>query len=107
MTECAGKEPVQEQTDIDTEGNKDEQQPEEKESTNPALIIVLVLALGGGAVFYFLKVKKNQPKTKGSTDLNEYDFGEDDTEMEFEPYEEVPAEITGEAPEANEGTDKE
>ena len=107
MTECAGKEPVKEQTDTDTEGNKDEQQPEEKKSTNPALIIVLVLALGGGAAYYFLKVKKNQPKTKGNTDLNEYDFGEDDTEMEFEPYEEIPAEIIGEAPEANEGTDEE
>ena len=107
MTECAGKEPVQEQNDTDTEGNKEEQQPEEKKSTNPALIIVLVLALGGGAAYYFLKVKKNQPKTKGSTDLNEYDFGEDDTEMEFEPYEEIPAETTGEAPEANEGTDEE
>ena len=107
MTECTGKEPVQEQTDTDTEENKDEQQPEEKKSTNPALIIVLVLALGGGAAYYFLKVKKNQPKTKGSTDLNEYDFGEDDTEMEFEPYEEIPAESTGEAPEANEGTDEE
>lgn len=107
MTECTGKEPVQEQSDTDTEENKDEQQPEEKKSTSPALIIVLVLALGGGAAYYFLKVKKNQPKTKGSTDLNEYDFGEDDTEMEFEPYEEVPAESTGEAPEANEGTDEE
>ena len=107
MTECTGKESVQEQSDTDTEENKDEQQPEEKKSTNPALIIVLVLALGGGAAYYFLKVKKNQPKTKGNTDLNEYDFGEDDTEMEFEPYEEVPAEITGEAPEANEGTDEE
>ena len=107
MTECTGKEAVQEQNDTDTEGNKEEQQPEEKKSTNPALIIVLVLALGGGAAYYFLKVKKNQPKTKGSTDLNEYDFGEDDTEMEFEPYEEIPAETSGEAPEANEGTDEE
>ena len=107
MTECTGKEPVQEQNDTDTEENKDEQQPKEKKSTNPALIIVLVLALGGGAAYYFLKVKKNQPKTKGSTDLNEYDFGEDDTEMEFDPYEEIPAETTGEAPEANEGTDEE
>ena len=107
MTECTGKEPVQEQSDTDTEENKDEQQPEEKKSTNPALIIVLVLALGGGAAYYFLKVKKNQPKTKGNTDLNEYDFGEDDTEMEFEPYEEIPAETSGEAPEANEGTDEE
>ena len=107
MTECVGKEPIQEQTDTDTEGNKDEQQPEEKKDTNPALIIVLVLALGGGAAYYFLKVKKNQPKTKGSTDLNEYDFGEDNTEMEFEPYEEISAESTGEAPKSNEGTDEE
>ena len=107
MTECTGKEAVQEQNDTDTEENKEEQQPEEKKSTNPALIIVLVLALGGGAAYYFLMVKKNQPKTKGNTDLNEYDFGEDDTEMEFEPYEEVPAESGGEAPEVNEGTDEE
>ena len=33
--------------------------------------------LGGGA-FYYIKFIKNKPKTKGDTDLDDYDYGEDE-----------------------------
>ena len=48
------------------------------------------VAIGGGAVFFFVKNKKPDPKTKGNTDLNDYDYGMDDDEeyAEFEAYEE-------------------
>ena len=107
MTECTGKEPVKVQSDTDAEEKEADEQSEEKKGGSPVLIIVLVLALGGGAAYYFLKVKKNQPKTKGNTDLNTYDFGEDDTEMEFESYEEITSETSGEALDNNEGTGEE
>ena len=36
---------------------------------------------------YFLKFRKNKPKTSGTTDLDDYDYGEDD-ETEYEGDEE-------------------
>ena len=84
MTKCTGKEPKPEPTTAPVE-----QEPEtpKKSGGNPALVIVLLLAVGGGAAYYFLKVKgKAKPKTKGSTDLDEYDYGAEDGEYEFEPY---------------------
>ena len=51
--------------------------------------------MGGGAAYYFLKVKggKSKPKTRGDTDLDDYDYGADDDEYaEFEPYEDDGAE---------------
>ena len=84
MTKCTGKEPKPEPTTTPVE-----QEPEtpKKSGGNPALVIVLLLAVGGGAAYYFLKVKgKAKPKTKGSTDLDEYDYGAEDGEYEFEPY---------------------
>ena len=102
MSECTGKEAVQ--TVPDKKGTDDTQQTDEpadkKSSPAAALVVVLILALGGGAAYYFLKVKKNKPQTKGSTELDEYDFGEDE-DMEFEQYEpdeEQPAEPADEAP---------
>ena len=86
MSECTGKEKKSETTPAP---EVPESEPAEKKNgVNPAILIVLLLAAGGGAAWYFLKVKgKVKPKTKGSTDLNDYDYGsEDDEEYEFEPY---------------------
>ena len=44
------------------------------------LIVLLILGLIGGAVYYFLKNKKDKPQTIGSTEFDDYDFGEDDEE---------------------------
>lgn len=100
MTECTGKEPAKtltdKEADLDADNEQQTDEPAEKQSNPGAvLVVVLILAVGGGAAYYFLKVKKNKPQTKGSTDLDEYDFGED--EMEFEQYdsdEEQPDEPT-------------
>lgn len=72
MAECAGKEaqPEAEETP--------ETEPERGNSTGVLLVVLLLAAAGGGAAYYFLKVKKNKPQTKGSTDLDDYDYGEDD-----------------------------
>lgn len=98
MSECKGKETTPEPT-----ATPDEPEPPKKTSTvNPMAAVVLLLALGGGAAYYILKVRgKEKPKTRGGTDLTEYNFGEDDgEEYEFEPYEpETEGGGTGKPPE--------
>lgn len=44
-----------------------------------ALVLLLAL-LGGGGVFAYLKLVKNKPKTKGNDSLDDYDYGEEDSE---------------------------
>lgn len=86
MTKCTGKEAQPEQTE--TPDEPEPETPEKKGGGNIALVILLLLAGGGGAAYYFLKVKgKAKPKTKGNDDLNEYEYGVEDEEYEFEPYE--------------------
>ena len=58
-------------------------EPEEPKNNSGILLIVLLLAAGGGAV-YFLKFRKNKPDTSGTTDLDDYDYGEEDEEIEYE-----------------------
>ena len=67
-----------------------------------ALVAVLALALVGGAIFYVLKNKKSKPKTKGPTDLDDYDYGDDtgdEEEYENEDEPETPAPQSDTGPE--------
>ena len=76
MSECTGPEP-QETQPQETEAPQEEL----KNSGSGAggLIVFLVVALaGGGAALYYFKFKKPRADTKGSDDLDEYDFGDDD-----------------------------
>ena len=80
MKSCTGKE-VQK-----AEVTETSPEPEQKKA-NPMPIVVLLLLIGGGAAVYFLKFRKNKPKTSGTTDLDDYDYGEED-ETEYEGDEE-------------------
>lgn len=82
MTECVGKEAKPE---VPTEPTEPAEEPEKKSGVGGILVVLLIVALGGGAAFYIFKQKKAKPQTKGSADLDDYDYGED--EYEFEPYE--------------------
>ena len=73
MKNCSGKEVVQTVPDPE---------PQPQNNNSGALLIVLLLALGGGAAVYFLKFRKDKPKTSGTTDLDDYEF--DDDEVEYE-----------------------
>ena len=42
------------------------------------LAVVLAVALAGGGAVYILKFKKKKPDTKGSADLEDYDYGDED-----------------------------
>ena len=92
MTECVGKEAKPEVPAKPTEPAAEE--PEKKSGVGGILVVLLIVALGGGAAFYIFKQKKAKPQTKGSADLDDYDYGED--EYEFEPYEDEPEQDTTE-----------
>ena len=80
MSECIGKEPV-----VEPEPTEPVEEPtEEPKSTNfMPIIVVLILGAGGFAVYWF-KFRKPKAKTSGATDLDDYDFGEDDEGYEEE-----------------------
>ena len=92
MTECVGKEAKPEVPAEPTELAAEE--PEKKSGVGGILVVLLIVALGGGSAFYIFKQKKAKPQTKGSADLDDYDYGED--EYEFEPYEDEPEQDTTE-----------
>ena len=76
MSECTGPE-LQETQPQETEAPQEE--PKSSGSGAGGLIVFLVVALaGGGAALYYFKFKKPRADTKGSDDLDEYDFGDDD-----------------------------
>lgn len=87
MVECVGIEPETEPTVPETEPVEE---PKENKSSGAAVAIVLFIVMIGCFAFYYVKHKLPKPKTKGNTDLSEYDYGvdEDDEYAEFDPYEE-------------------
>ena len=80
MSECAGKETVTE-----PEPTEPSKEPDaKKKSANFLPVLVLLIAgAAGGAVFWF-KFRKPKTKTSGNSDLEDYDFGEDDEENELD-----------------------
>lgn len=64
-------------------------EPEKKKPAgpNPAVLILLLVLLGGGGALAYFKLIKNKPKTKGNDSLDDYDYGEDETEIEDEAWE--------------------
>ena len=104
MTECAGKEA--EPTPTPTPAPEATPEPEQKSGMNTTpLILLLVLALAGGGAFYYIKFVKNKPKTKGGTDLDDYDYGADPEDGEYET-EDGPDEGDAEPEETTEDEDK-
>ncbi|WP_457944123.1 DUF4366 domain-containing protein [Caproiciproducens sp. LBM24188] len=81
MSSCTGKEPEPE--------TPEPEEPEQKATgLNPALLLAVLALMGGGGAFAYFKFIKNKPKTKGSDNLDDYDYGEDDTAPEDEdPWE--------------------
>ena len=78
MSGCIGKEPEPEATEEIPEP------PQNAAGLNPALILAVLALLGGGGALAYFKLVKNKPKTKGNDNLDDYDYGEDDTDQEDE-----------------------
>ena len=73
---CTGKEAAPEETE----------QPKEKSNASGLILFLVVALIGGGAALYYFKVMKPKQNTKGSTDLDDFEFDEYD---EDEPEEEA------------------
>lgn len=88
MTECVGKETKPVEPDEPKEPTDEPTEEPEKKNNTGIIIVILIVAIGGGAAYYFFKVKGGaKGKSSGSTDLDDYDYGEDDDEYaEFETY---------------------
>ena len=88
MSECTGPEPqeTQPQETQPQETEVPQEEPKNSGSGAGGLIVFLVVALvGGGAALYYFKFKKPRADTKGSDDLDEYDFGDDEDLEEEAP----------------------
>lgn len=90
MAECTGQEPEP------TPAPETEPEPEQEPAgLNPAMLLVVLAVLGGiGALVYF-KFIKQKPKTKGSDNLDDYDYGADEGLPEDETWETEPEEADG------------
>ena len=82
MTECAGEEPEPEP-----------EEPEEETESHSgygaaAVALILLLAMAGGGTAYYIRMKKPKTDTRGPTDLDNYEFSDEDEDGE--EYESLP-----------------
>ena len=83
MAEGVGPEPEPQEPDPPPDTPEAPEEPE-KQSGNPLIIVALLAVLGAGGAVAYLKFFKKKPDTKGSADLDDYDYGDDDPEDEPE-----------------------
>lgn len=79
LNECTGEEP--EPTPEPTAAPEPESEDSSSFNAAALLPIALIAVLGAGGAYYFLKVRKRKPDTSGSTDLDDYDFPDDEDEV--------------------------
>lgn len=99
LSKCTGFETIT-PTPEPTPEAEEETEPEHEASggkVGGVLAVLLIFGGIGGGLFYFLKNKKSKPQTTGSTDFDDYDFGEDEDELNI-PEEEESDERTSDDP---------
>ena len=99
LSKCTGFETIT-PTPEPTPEAEEETEPEHEASggkVGGVLAVLLIFGGIGGGLFYFLKNKKSKPQTAGSTDFDDYDFGEDEDDLNI-PEEEESDERTSDDP---------
>ena len=79
LNECTGEEP--EPTPEPTAAPEPENEDSSSFNAAALLPVALIAVLGAGGAYYFLKVRKRKPDTSGATDLDDYDFPDDEDEV--------------------------
>ena len=92
MSSCTGKEP---EPEVPEETPEPEEPATKATGPNPVMLLAVLALLGGGGAFAYFKFIKNKPKTKGSDDLDEYDYGEDEDPWETEESDEPDVDGSG------------
>lgn len=87
MGECAGKEPEPVAPEEPAEPDTPPELEKKGGGTGPLLIVLVLAVAGVGAVVYLKFFKKKAPDTRGTANLDDYDYGADD-EDEDEPEDE-------------------
>ena len=90
MTECTAAEPTPEPSPTPTpEVTPAPERANSGSTIGSILVVLVVLVLLGGGVYYYVRTKrKGKVNVKGSIDLDDYDYGEEDDYVDFEPYDE-------------------
>lgn len=83
MSECVGAVPEPDEPDTPPVEPDTPEKPEKK-GGNPLMIVALLAVLGAGSAVAYLKFIKKKTSVKGSADLDDYDYGDDDPEDEPE-----------------------
>ena len=86
MSECAGPEPEPEAPPDEPDTPEEPEKPVKKNG-NPLAVVVLLAVLAGGGAAAYLKFFKKKPDTRGNTDLDEYDYGDEDGQEDERDYE--------------------
>lgn len=70
---CTGKQPAP--------AEPEETEQPEKEKSNPTGLLLIVLMIAGlGGAFYYFKILKPKQSVKGNTDIEDFDFDDDEDE---------------------------
>ena len=86
MSECVGKEKEPEPEPVVEPEAPEPEKPAAKNNAGPVVIVLVMLLAGGGAVCY-LKFFKKKPDVSGNSDLDEYDYGDENEEPEGDGWE--------------------
>lgn len=78
MGECAGKEPEPVAPEEPAEPDTPPELEKKGGGTGPLLIVLVLAVAGVGAVAYLKFFKKKAPDTRGTANLDDYDYGADD-----------------------------
>lgn len=109
MTQCTGKEAViVTPAEVEAETEAEPETETESGGMGGMIAVVLIIALLGGGAFYYFKVIRNKPSAKGQSDLDDYDFGDEDEDDELEDGDtEAEGDIEDDTPEAEGGIEDE
>ena len=81
MSECVGKEPEPEPEPVQEPDAPEPEKPAKKNNIGP-IVVTLVMVLAGAGAACYLKFFKKKPDVSGSADLDDYDYGDEESEDE-------------------------